>query len=256
MAELVAELERTEEVPAPAPVRGDDRLAFAALARLAASLSRPQEGFDAAHWSAIGLTPGEVRRIAAHPAFAAPVSHAVAATLGLDGIELSRDEAWAIAGTGPGRLSILLVSEPVGELHAAALLAAAAVTQRGALRMTRKEDRQRLRAALGDQPYQLATQEAPTLYPGLARIAPEGAFERAMGAAAEPAAMRQAFVDIGLELLARIVSTCAPKLSVLMELRLPPHPCEPDRGALAAQDLRQLTKLIRRRMPRWAAIIA
>lgn len=227
--------------------------AFAHMARLAAALARPFATFDRSAHALGPLSPAEVSALAREPSFARPVERAAAAAAVGTDFAPSRVQALQLGGSAEGRLAILLVSEPVALVEEVALLCAAASMQRQVLSMTGKVERQRIRAALGPVAYQLATQEAPTLYPGLAAFADQDRFRAAMAEVTDEAA-RRCLIDAGLDLLLRIVAPAAPGIAALVARRLAGgHARAPDNRTPV--ELRQFVRLFHRRIPAWSATI-
>lgn len=227
---------------------------FGPLARLSAAISRPFSTFDRAAWGLGPLSPEETRSLARDRAFARPIERAVAAHIEGD-LSLPAPAARALAASGEGRLDILLISEPLDRIEDAAMLCAGAAMQRHVLRVTAKADRQRLREAFGVTAYQVATQEAPTLYGGLAALGDARRFDEAMSAGQDVAAMRRRLIDFGLGLLLALVASAAPALAGVMRKRVPADVAARAADFAAGADIKQLTKLIHRRVPAWSATI-
>lgn len=224
------------------------------VARLASAFARPLDTVDPAGWGLPGLPPSEIRALARDPHFARALARrACGGSLPLG--ECDAAGIGALAATSEGRLAVLLASRPVGEIEQTALLAAAAALQLHVLRATARAERQRLREALGREPYQVATQEAPTLYADLAKLDVPGSFREMMAADEDAAALRARLLAFGHAVLCRFAAAAAPALSGLVARRLPSAPLAAPFDNHKSIDLKQLSKLICRRMPGWADII-
>ncbi len=196
---------------------------------------------------------GDVRRLAAIPAFRTPLARVGLAAAGVGLSELPAAFFADAAATDTGRLCILLLSVSDEVFEDACLLCAAAVWQRDILKATGKATRKRLQAALGPAAYRVATQEAPTLYPGLSALAHAGEFDAILAATPDDGALRDAFAAAGSAALAGLAAAVAPEFAKLMACRRPEPPdriVEPDRAALG-----HLLKLVSRRGPSWPATI-
>lgn len=212
-------------------------------------------GMAAAPGSAIfsDLSAEDARRLAAVPAFRAPLARAGLAAAGA-GLSQRPAAFFAhAAATEMGRLCILLLSVSDETFEDACLLCAAAVRQHDILRATGKAARKRLQTALGATAYRVATQEAPMLYAGLSALASAGGLDAILAETPDDDALRDALAAAGSAVLTGFAAAVAPEFAQLMACRRPEPPDrvpEPDRIALG-----QILKLVSRRGPSWPATI-
>lgn len=195
---------------------------------------------------------GSLTPLAAHPAFRP-------AFAGLCGhaLSLSGDDIVALCRKPEGRLALLIVSAPDHEVTAAARLLATAVLHRSIVRLGLKADRQHAQAVLGADGFSFAVQEAPSLHAALGMLdATPSAWQAIAGA--EPQTAIGLFEGFGRALLFGFVTAAAPQLSEC----LPAGPAHAHPKAaiapapIAAAHAPHIVKLMRRRSPQWAPIIA
>ncbi|WP_187371583.1 hypothetical protein [Methylobacterium oryzihabitans] len=231
-------------------------------ARLAAALAgviaRPLDHLDgaaAAASAAAALAPlpvSDVAALAARPAFRRPLNRAASRGLGLHALPLDAAFLARLAAAPRTRLAALLATQPAGPLGEAARLAAAAVLHRRVTGLVLRTDRARIRTALGESGFAVAVHEAPLLHADLAEL-DDGGGAAAFAADLDPEAARAHLAGTGLGLLARFLAAVEPGLAALFRHRLPPG-AEP-RDPLPGSACDHLTRLLRRRMDPWTALI-
>lgn len=229
-----------------------DLVALRLAAQIAARLVRPVGHVDPDLCALPPLAGPAVAAACANPAFRAPLNRAVARALRPDAAGIDAACLARLRTSPRTRLAALLVAEPEPVLHAAALRVAAAVLHPRIVTLVLRSERERVRAALGEAAFLVATQEAPLLHGPLAGIA--GAGSDILG---EPEALRARLVRLGLETLARFVGAVEPALAAIFRWRLP----APAGGAGQAAPLDpgmcdHIVRLLRRRMDAWSPIIA
>ncbi|WP_298959704.1 hypothetical protein [uncultured Methylobacterium sp.] len=234
----------------PGPEWRASRLAAA----LAGVIARPLDHLDAAA-AAGALAPlpaSAVAALAARPAFRRPLNRAASRSLGLHALPLDAAFLARLAAAPRTRLAALLATQPTGPLGEAARLAAAAVLHRRVTGLVLRTDRARIRTALGEAGFAVAVHEAPLLHADLAEI-DDGGGAAAFAADLDPEAARAHLAGTGLSLLARFLAAVEPGLAALFRHRLPPgaDPGEPLPGSACDH----LTRLLRRRMDPWTALI-
>jgi len=225
----------------------DARTAFACAVRLAAA-SRLEPDL-LADIPAVPLTARDLLHLGRHDAFRRPFMAAAARKAGWEGI--GRADCARLTETPQGRLAMLVASAPPAEIRQAARIVASAVLHKHVLAATGKEERQRLRLALGTLCFQIATREAPTLHAGLALLDPR---DGAAAALLDPDAgnASAALEKAGYGVLAAFLLHEASPLARLFALR---HGESPGQPLPSEQQVSALVKLLRRRMPEWSAII-
>lgn len=221
---------------------------------LAQALARPIATFDAAHLQLGPLSGGTLARAAAAPAFAGPLNRAVSRQLGLAGLQLGPDFPDRLRARPGTRLATLLVTEPLAAVASAALLLAAAVLHRPVVAVVLGAPRARLRAALGEAAFEVATREALLLHAPL--VAPPG--QEALGDLSDEAALRGTLLRRGLHVLHEAADAVEPALGGIFARRFAPQVFDERTPARAPSEERldHVLKLLRRRMPPWAASIA
>ena len=235
----------------------NDARALSLAARLARVILDPFLAIEDASVTLSPLPREFVERMTKHPSFAKPVRRAASSALGLDTLTLSRDFFERLTDKPSSRLCILLVTEPADAVRATGLDLAAAILHRRIVGLVLKGDRARVRTALGDESFQLATQEASMLHSCLAEIDKSAhrnaAFDESAGEGAA-----DFFVSFGLAAYRRFIETCEPQLRELFDLRWPAlktFPAVRSIGYFAEAHCDHLVKLLRRRAPSWSAII-
>lgn len=223
-------------------------------AALARAIARPLAMLDPGQVQIGSLTGAALVRAAAAPPFTAPLNRAVSRHLGLTDVPLDPGFLDRLAGSPRTRLSVLLVVEPLASVAAAALHVAAAILHRPVVAVVLGAQRARLRAALGEGAFEVATREAQLLHAPL--VAPAGA--ETLGDLDDPAVLREALLRRGTRALREAVDLAEPALGPLFVRRFPPLwlDGDPRSHPLAEDRLDPLLRLLRRRMPAWAASIA
>ncbi|WAJ30517.1 hypothetical protein [Antarcticirhabdus aurantiaca] len=236
----------TAAPPDPAP-----GAAFAEAGRLGVALSRTFDLVHPSRWSAGPLAPSEVFALAGEAAFRRPLERVLAAALDRSRLDLEERSLAAPASQAPARLARLLVCEPRQTIEPVALSSAAVALQKQVLRVALKPMRERLRAAFGASAFLVATQEAPTLHPSLAALAPEGALD-AIVVSDEAEENRRRLTDWGLALLLAFVEATEPRLAGAMAARLPLAPAAAATPGAFGPHLPAFTRFVRRRHPEWS----
>lgn len=162
-------------------------------------------------------------------------------------LELSSDDITRLSAREDGRLALLVASEPDAQVASAARLAATAALHKSIVRLGLKAERQHAQAVLGAEGFRFATQEAPTLHSSLAVLEDSPKIWRSI-ATAELATASSLFEDFGRQILFSFVATVAPVLVACL-------PAAP-KTLLAEARIPDIVKLMRRRNPAWAPIIA
>lgn len=237
-----------QEDPAEA-WRPGQRLGLAA--GLAAFDARPQALVHPERLAEGGLP---LAGLAAQPAFAGPLGRLVAARFGLAGQPPAADFLARLALPGPARLAALMLLAPLPQLRRLASGLAALVLSPRILGIITRNERQMLQARLGAEAYQLATQEAPLLFPALAALdglpREAGPLDLVAGpdwlAAFGSGVMLRFCAGQDAGLARRFALRLAPAEEALAAAVLPMAP------ATAQQMMRHL----RRREPAWSAHIA
>lgn len=230
---------------------GTARRLAAALAQV---LARPLAAFDPGHFQ-LGPLPGSaLARAAAAPHFAAPLNRAVARELGVAELPLGADFLDRLAARPRARLAVLLVTEPFAVVASAALHVTAAVLHRPVVAVVLGTQRAKLRSAFGDGPFEVATREALLLHAPLV----SAAGTESLGALDDEGALRDALLRRGTRALRETADFAEPALGRLFALRFPPGWFDAGDASPPLTDERSdhVVKLLRRRMPAWAASIA
>lgn len=222
-------------------------------AALAGALARPVDTFDPGHLQLGPLGGAALVRAAAAPHFTAPLNRAVARELGFADLPLDDGFLGRLGSRPRTRLAALLVTEPLPAVAGAALLIASAVLHRPIVAVVMGAQRALLRAALGEVPFEVATREALLLHAPL--VAPAG--EETLGDLSDETALREGLLRRGARFLREAADHAEPALAGLFARRFPPGTLDAAPGRpLAEQSIDHALKLLRRRMPAWAASIA
>jgi hypothetical protein len=239
-----------------APDGNAARLAY----RLAAVVARPLDVVDPDVGGLDPLSAATTRAIAANPHFRRPINRAVAQSLGLFDLAIDGEQIAAIAASERSRMAAALVADDLARVYEAALELAAVIVHKRALAFTLKADRERVRTAFGDEPYRIATREAPMLYASLTELDLGKADVEAVASGAEGApTFAKQLASRGLEALSAFVRREAPVLSPLFALRCPAQVDTVNRDRLAQllgdAHCDHIVKLNRRRFAPWLAPI-
>jgi hypothetical protein len=220
------------------------------VAQLAYALARPLGLLCDGTELATEISAASLKKMTGHPFFAAPVQRAVSRMQGFDAIDLGPDFVHRVANRPATRLSLLLLTEPIESLAAAAFDLAACVLQKRLMAVLLKGERAKLRVAFGPA-MDLGLQQAPMLYPSLAELERE---EGARAALAAPADETKARVgEIGLSGFLRAIEAAEPRLATVFARRCRAVPALT--APCSERHLDQVLKLSRRRSASWAAII-
>lgn len=241
---------------APANDTGATRLAY----RLAAVVARPLDAIDPERGALEPLSAATTRALAANPHFRGPVNRAVAAQLGLFDIALDADDLRALAAAERAKMAAAFATDDLARVRDAARELGAAIVHKRALAFTLKSERDRVKAAFGEEPYRIATREAPMLYTSLADLDPGDVDVTAVARGAEEAELfARRLSGLGFQALSAFVQKSAPALSSLFGLRCPAQP-EAQGGdhllrRLEGPHCDHIVKLNRRRFEPWLATI-
>src|SRR5690606_2013212 len=148
------------DLPPMSDVAREPGPSLEALARLAAALSQPFSTFPESRFDPSPLSRKQVEALSDHPSFREPLERLFRAQLTGKRFRISRNQATRMPRSRAGRLAILLMTEPLGEVERAALLVAGAALHRRVLDSASKSQREHLRGALGSEAFHVATLEA------------------------------------------------------------------------------------------------
>jgi hypothetical protein len=245
----------TTDMPDGAIASGQLELAV----RIATLLKRPIGFIDDAHCRIASLEPAQVRAIARHPAFRAPINRAVEdgigiATANIDGAMLSR-----LNSSPRSRLAVIIATAPMEEVRQVAWMLAAAVLSRRIRGLVLKADRELARETLGADGFDVATHEAPVLHPALCELDARPGKEPLFTGDSDAAGRRDKIMGFGLQIAGRFLDASEPVLADLFSLRVPPSATYSERDQsvrpFGEAHCQQAVKFIRRRQPSWSAII-
>ena len=236
--------------PASGGRPGEDLRVLLAVAHF---LSRPSAFV---HEARLAVGPFDGRAVAAmraDPAFRPAIDRTLAESL----FTASPGVTWDGFGAGPGHdvVGAMLVT-PIDRLTRVALLLGAAVLSRRITALLLLADRRAVREALGDEAFRFATEEAPLMFTGLARLASDTATGRDMVATVTDRGALRAFC---FAVIAAFVGHTAPAAAPLIALRLPPDETRAAGDAVPQFDgatFQQALRLINRKEPRWSGSIA
>lgn len=227
--------------------------AWRLAAVLAEALAHPLATFHPAQIRLAPLSDEVLVGAAVVPHFSGPLNRAASRQLGLADLPLGADFFDRLATRPLTRLAVLLVVEPIASIAAAALLVAGAVMHRSLVAVVLGSQRARLRAALGDAAFDVATREALLLHAPL--VAAAG--REPLPGLDDEAALRDGLVERGTRALHGAVASSEPALADLLVRRFRPGwPGVAQAEPFTADIVDHLLKLLRRRMPAWAASIA
>lgn len=226
--------------------------------RLAAVVARPLDAIDPDTGGLEPLSVAATRAIAQNPHFRGPMNRAVAGTLGLFDLALDAEQLERFAESEHPQLAVALVADDLARVREAATQLAAAIVHKRALAFTLKAERERVRAAFGEESYRIATREVPMLHAGLTEldIGNVDVLKVAQGAE-DPATFAKRLTGFGFDALSAFVQRTAPGLSSLFRFRCPAQaePAIRDRLAhlIADTHCEHIVKLNRRRFQPWLA---
>jgi hypothetical protein len=227
--------------------------------RIAMLLKRPIAFIDDAYCRVASLGPAEVRAIARHPAFRAPMNRAIEdsigiATAGIDGEMLSR-----LSSSPWSRLAVVIATAPIEEVRQVAWILAAAVLSKRIRGLVLKADRELARETLGADGFDIATHEAPVLHPALCELDARPGKQPLFTMDSDAAGRREQIMGFGLQIAGRFLDASEPVLGSLFSLRVPPSANYPEREhfvrPFGEAHCQQVVKLIRRRQQSWSVII-
>lgn len=221
------------------------------LARLASGLLQPSLTFQ--QLDLAPLTQAQFEALNVLPVFAAPMSRYYYKKHIAPYLKLSRKQCALLTATAEGRLAVVLLTEPIARLEQAALLVAGAAFSRQVLQATHKAERRFLRTVLGPEAFQVATLEAPILYPSLSRYG--GAQLMAAENEQDETAAREKLATIGMGLLAAVSSSTSHSLGRLVLKRNSSGRAGTLPASFTPQDRQSVLRLLQRRMTSWTAFI-
>lgn len=241
------------------PYRQGVQRSFILSARLAAAILRPAGIVDPGPDFLAPLTPQQVRAAAALPGFMPAVNRALRRDIGLTQLNLPRDLSQRLSERSASRLAVLLVVEPLALLQRAAAIVGATILHRQIVSLMMKDQRAAARAAMGEEAFVVATQEAPMLNAGLAVLDKGGWRIDSLAGQGSVEAAKARFEACCGEALCRFVETAEPSLLGFFACRLPARAKADDKSRLIAGmndgHCAQIVKLLRRRLPEWADFI-
>jgi hypothetical protein len=227
--------------------------------RLATLLKRPLAFIDDAHCRVAPLEPAQVRAIASHPAFRAPINRAVEASLGIatdniDGEMLSRLDSFPRS-----RLAVVIATAPIKEVKQVAWMLAAAVLSKRIRGLVLKADRELAREILGADGFDVATHEAPVLHPALCELDARSGRQSLFAGDSDAAGRQEKIMSFGLQIAGRFLDASEPVLAGLFSLRVPlsANYSERDQSVRPFGEIhcQQVVKFVRRRQQSWSATI-
>ena len=229
-----------------------DPRALKLAARLAAAIVNPFSILPSAAGALPGLPEAVVQKMASSHHFGRPLRLAVSRALNLDATALAPSFFDRLSERPTSRLCVVLMTETLAAVHAAAVELAIAILHRRILMVTIKSDRAKLRLAIGDSGLRLATQEAPMLYSALVDLDRSPHFDKILHDSDEES-LKERLSALGMHALCRFVEACEPALRDMFQRRSPTdvHAL----GGFAESQCEQVLKLFRRRAPSWSAII-
>jgi len=225
------------------------------LVRIAAAIANPLDIVDD-HFSSLDpFSAADLKAIAANPYFKTPINHALIQALSFDTLPLTAEcftRMWLLPQS---RLALHLATSDLNVLQIAARFCAAAILHRRVIGLVLKADRARVRAAFGEDAFQVAVQEAPLLHANLAELNNDintaGIFDPAKQLDVQ-------LIRAGLQGLACFVEAREPALIRLFVSRFPPEMELENRhqtiNKLNDAHCDQLAKLLRRRVDSWRDI--
>ena len=227
--------------------------------RIAALLTRPIAAIDDASCRVMTLGPAQVRAMAGHPAFCAPLNRAVAESIGFATAPIDDGMLFRLASSASSRLAAIMVTAPMAEVTHTAWVLAAAVLSRRVRTLMLKADRDLARETLGTEGFDIATREVPVLYPALCELDAGPGPEPLFAAAGDVTSRREQIAGFGLQVAGRFFDSSEPILGELFARRVPPAAKHPEREIsvrpLGNAHCEQVVKLVRRRQPAWSATI-
>jgi hypothetical protein len=252
-------------VPADIRSAGNNDRQLELAVRIAVLLKRPIGFIDDAYCRLASLEPAQVRAIATHPAFRAPINRAVEDSLGLTGslgvaaADIDTGMLSRLASSPRSRLAVLFATAPIEEVRQVAWMLAAAVLSKRIRGLVLKTDRELARDILGADGFDVATHEAPVLHPALCELDAKTDIAPLFTADDDAAGRQEHIMAFGLQIAGRFLDTTEPALGKLFSLRVPPSASyrERDQAVKPFGDVhcQQVVKFIRRRQQSWSAII-
>jgi hypothetical protein len=235
-----------------------NRQQFELAVRIAALLSRPIDYVDDAHCRIESLQPAHIRAMAEYPTFRGPINRAVANYLGLTAFKVDKEVMARLLSRPSSRLAVVITTAPITEVRRVAWTLAAVVLSKRIRALVLKTDRERAREAFGIEGFDIATHEAPILYPALSELdnkpSTEPIFEQE-----EDSARQAQILEFGLQVIGRFLDLAEPVFGELFALRMPPTVDYNGRNRVvrtfSEYHREQFLKLVRRRQQSWSAII-
>jgi hypothetical protein len=249
--------------PADLPGEAVDSRPLELAVRIAMLLKRPIGFIDDAHCRIAALEPAQIRAIATHPAFRAPINRTVADHIGVATADIDAGMLSRLGSSPRSRLAVVIVTAPIEEVRQVAWMLAAAVLSRPIRGLVLKTDRELAREILGAEGFDVATHEAPVLHPALCELDARSG-KGSPGKASlfpidgDPAGTREQIMGFGLQIAGRFLDASEPVLAGLFSLRVPPSANYSGRDQFVKPfgevHCQQVVKFIRRRQPSWSAI--
>jgi hypothetical protein len=222
-------------------------------------LAKPLSFIDVGHESLSALPPGMLRSLAEYPEFSSALNRAVAATLGLESLEVGAELVQRLTASAAGRLAVAMLTAPEDTLESAAAILATAIIHRRVANAVMKEERNTLRNLLGDQLFRLAVHEAPVMHAPLGELDRGHGDIRLLATDSAPDDRRALVVAIGWQGLLGFLDATEPMVSSLFALRVPQAVRTGAPGEalqpMQASHRDHVVKLLGRRVGAWAAIL-
>jgi hypothetical protein len=241
----------------PGPLEKGKQLELAV--RLAALVISPIEYIDDEYCQAGPFGPVQIKALAAHPDFRKPLNRLIADMLGFNAAKFEPDMLSQLAASQQARLAVVLASGPMSDAREAALTLAVAALSERIRRAVLKADRDRVREILGPTGFHIAVHEVPLLYSSLCELDALPPEALRFGGGPGTIAGLEEIVAFGFQVMGRFFDAANPVLAELFSRRLPTAVNYGNRersvrpfGQIHCE---QAVKLIRRRQPKWSAII-
>ena len=243
---------------ATVPSRHVDPRQLELTARIATLLTRPIAYIDDAYCRLAPLEPAQLKAMAGHPAFRAPMNCAVAVNIGFATVDVDGKLVSRLAFSPWSRLAAAIATAPMAQVRQVASMVAAAVLTKRIRALILKADRERAHDTLGPDGFAMATHEAPVLHPALHELDAASATDPLFGNDSDATSRRNRITGFGYHVVGRFFDASEPFLGQLFSRRLPPTVkyAERDRSVKRLEKIycEQFVKLIRRRQQSWPAI--
>jgi hypothetical protein len=241
----------------PEPVERNKQ--FELAVRLAALVISPIEYIDDEYCQAGPFGPVQIRALAGHPAFRKPLNRLVADMIGFNSAKFEPGMLSLLATSRQARLAVVFAAGPMPDVRDAALTLAVAVLSERFRRAVLKADRDRVREILGPAGFHIAVHEVPLLYSSLCELDVLPPEAMRFGGGDGAIAGLEEIVAFGFHVVGRFLDAVDPVLAELFSRRLPLAVNYSNRNRsvrpFAQIHCEQTVRLIRRRQPKWSAII-